>query len=248
MFTFFKKAIKMHQSEFDALAKPAFDHLMKWKAYVVECSLNYPMPSLDAVQAIERGTERMSSSLLDNIRQLDDCLKLNGTLFTIFINLEGCIHRFKSVPDGPAFQNLGAQVQKAEALLEKLKSKHITSSTGDTRKDQTDYLISLLKDADLNVRMGAAEALGKTKDRRAFEPLVASLKDRDEDRFVRAVAAGALGKLKDVRAVELLISALRDEDSPVRFNAAWALEEITGQNFGQNSERWQEWWEKNKTK
>ena len=117
-----------------------------------------------------------------------------------------------------------------------------------------DRLILGLKHKDPVVRLNATTALGKTKDARAFEPLIAALKDekysvrrnaadalvsigppavepliaalKDKDSSVRSGAAGALGKIKDARAVEPLIAALKDENSNVRSDAADALVSI----------------------
>ncbi|HHT9109043.1 MAG TPA: HEAT repeat domain-containing protein, partial [Candidatus Wunengus sp. YC64] len=71
---------------------------------------------------------------------------------------------------------------------------------------------------------GAAEALGKIKDARAVEPLIAALKD--EYQYVRKWTAYALGEIKDARAVEPLIAALKDEYQYVREGAAEALGKI----------------------
>ena len=58
----------------------------------------------------------------------------------------------------------------------------------------------------------------------------------------------ALAGIKDNNAEACLIIALRDKDLNVRANAAWALKEITGEDFGENAKKWQEWREKNKEK
>lgn len=139
-------------------------------------------------------------------------------------------------------------------------------------------LIAALKDKDWNIRKGAASALGDIKDPRAIEPLIATLKDKNQNVPVRMMVAKALGRTKDPRAVEPLIAALKDENSDVRSNVAKALGEIgkpgiealiaalkdedsevrwkavlalgviTGQNFGLDPAKWQEWWEENKGK
>lgn len=107
-------------------------------------------------------------------------------------------------------------------------------------------LIIALKHKDSGVRIEAATALGGIGDLRALEPLIKAL--RDKDWIVREYAAWALGALKDVRAVEPLIKALGDEVEVVRENAAEALRKITEKDFNQDRNKWQEWWEKNKTK
>jgi HEAT repeat protein len=68
----------------------------------------------------------------------------------------------------------------------------------------------------------AAEALGRIRDPRAVEQLIAALKD--EEIGVREAAAKALGEISDPRAVEPLIAALRDKE--VREAAAKALDKL----------------------
>jgi len=59
-------------------------------------------------------------------------------------------------------------------------------------------------------------------------------------------AAEAFGELKDPRAVEPLISALEGENSWVREEAAKALANITGKDFGEDDTKWESWWHENK--
>jgi len=84
---------------------------------------------------------------------------------------------------------------------------------------------ALREDTDPKVRALAAEALGKTRDSRAVEPLVSAL--RDTDIPTRSQAAKGLGTLKNTRGVEPLISILSDEkEFVVRFCSVIALGEI----------------------
>ena len=75
----------------------------------------------------------------------------------------------------------------------------------------------------------------------AVEPLIEALKDSNWK--VREAAAWALGEIKNTRAVEPLIQALKDSDKGVREAAAWALRTITGMEFGEDSDRWMQWWQ-----
>ncbi|MCZ6689829.1 MAG: HEAT repeat domain-containing protein [Planctomycetota bacterium] len=91
-------------------------------------------------------------------------------------------------------------------------------------------LITLLGDKIVSVRQFAAAALGKFGDKRAVEPLVATLWE-DRSRDVREMAAEALGDIADERAVKPLVAALKDDDFGfddhiVRVSAAYALGSI----------------------
>jgi HEAT repeat protein len=83
--------------------------------------------------------------------------------------------------------------------------------------------IAALKNDDPSARWQAAMALGDAKDKRAIEPLVAALSDKDSG--VRMEATWALVKFS-ASAVEPLITALNGDDPNGRMNAAEALGEI----------------------
>ena len=70
-------------------------------------------------------------------------------------------------------------------------------------------------------RRNAAWALGAIDDRRAVEPLVQTLRDREP--AVREQAAWALGAIDDSAAVQPLVGSLKDDDYRVRKQSAWAL-------------------------
>jgi HEAT repeat protein len=122
----------------------------------------------------------------------------------------------------------------------------------------------------------AARALGKIKDPRAVEPLIAFFKEKyhsrggyeaaawalGELRDPHAVpilcadilvlytrgggeSATALGKIKDPRTVPVLIEALKYQDKR-RSSSAWALQNITGKDFGEDRSKWRMWLEENK--
>jgi len=100
--------------------------------------------------------------------------------------------------------------------------------------------IESLRSQEPSVRWEAARRLGEVKDVRAVIPLIGAL--TDEHPYTRRRAAVSLGKIQDFRAVEPLIKSLRDEDAFVQKYALESLTSITGQKFGSDPKKWQEWW------
>jgi HEAT repeat protein len=92
------------------------------------------------------------------------------------------------------------------------------------KKRDVEGLLKALGYKGKNVRLSAAEALGKIQDAMTVGPLIRALKDKDSD--VRGKAIWALGEIGDAKAVGPLIWALKDNDSGVRERAKWALGEI----------------------
>lgn len=137
-------------------------------------------------------------------------------------------------------------------------------------------LIAALKDKDSDVRMIVVEALMKIKDPRVVKPLISALKDKnasvrrnaeialvkigkptvdlliaalmDTNADIRRKAAYMLADIKDPRAIGPLIVVLQDNDKDVQLAATYALQQITGQDLGEDPVKWQEWWEENKAK
>ena len=119
------KKIKIAKSEFEELGSPLADNLSEWQRHVVECSLNYPMPSMQAVNAIELGTRELPDDVLAKIGRLDDVLQLGGSLAADSRSLADLLKQFKASPDGPGFQRLGETVGKLNKRLDSLRKKHI---------------------------------------------------------------------------------------------------------------------------
>jgi HEAT repeat protein len=92
------------------------------------------------------------------------------------------------------------------------------------RPSESEELLRLLGDFQPFRRVTAAEVLGRWKETRAFEPVVALLQDSSEG--TREIALEALGHLGDARAVPHLIRSLADPAPPVRRAAGAALERI----------------------
>jgi HEAT repeat protein/sRNA-binding regulator protein Hfq len=130
-------------------------------------------------------------------------------------------------------------------------------------------IIDLLGDPNFNVREKTVEALGYLGDTIAILPLINALRDVNPD--VRGAAATALSFIRDPRAIPSLYSLLKDENttvrekarsslrlhtelkqlidglsdqsSTVRENASYVLWLLTGKDFGNDPEKWKQWYE-----
>lgn len=90
--------------------------------------------------------------------------------------------------------------------------------------DDFEWLLHKLKNWDFITRARAAEALGKTGDARAVEPLCQALNDENE--YVCRQAIGALGDIGNPSAIEPLLSFLNHSDEWIRETVAEALGKI----------------------
>jgi len=70
----------------------------------------------------------------------------------------------------------------------------------------------------------------------------------NENRHARFRIAEALAHSKDPATVDVLIGALKDQDSSVKSAAAKSLKKITGQDYGEDVRKWEEWRAKDKLK
>lgn len=111
-------------------------------------------------------------------------------------------------------------------------------------KRSSELFIDALSDENEIVREAAVIVQRIVKDKRAVSHLINCLKDPSKD--VRVETAWALKEIGDRRAVKALIETLDDKELLVRIRVESALEDITGQKFGKDIAKWQEWWARNK--
>ncbi len=97
-------------------------------------------------------------------------------------------------------------------------------STSNADTTVVNALIGRLKDDDADVRVAAAQSLGKLEDPRAVPGLIGAL--RDPEAKVRAAAAESLGQFDDPRAITGLTALLADTNVEVRKHALDALSEF----------------------
>ncbi|MBI3273002.1 MAG: HEAT repeat domain-containing protein [Planctomycetes bacterium] len=105
-------------------------------------------------------------------------------------------------------------------------------------------LLQRLDDTSFTVRNEAVRALAVLGSPEAVNDILAKTL-HDEYFLVRLNSAVALAHIKDPRAIEPLIGLLADTEKPVRKEAAYALENITGQKLGESPSAWRSWWDAN---
>lgn len=77
-------------------------------------------------------------------------------------------------------------------------------------------------------------------------PMISALSNLELHSPVRKLLINALGDLKSHLAIDSLIVLLNEEDHEIRKSVAKALNKITKESFGQDTEKWQHWWKNNK--
>ncbi len=97
-----------------------------------------------------------------------------------------------------------------------------------------------LDDPEAQVRIAACQAWVDHRGEQAVARL-AGLLGSDVDQDVRLAAARALGKTGSQAAVAPLGQALEDRDPAMQYRAVRSLEEVTGENLGDDVDRWQQY-------
>ena len=103
----------------------------------------------------------------------------------------------------------------------------------------TPVLKAALNDPDTDVRLAACEAWGKRGDSDAAE-LLAEVVQQDRNKEVRFAAARGLSHTRDPRAIQALGLLLDEDDIALQYRAVMALKEVTGQDLGNNAQKWSE--------
>lgn len=143
--------------------------------------------------------------------------------------------------------SLGNISEKLESILETIIG-YATGLDWDRLLDFNRRLAVLIRAFDSEHwadRKQAAETLRRIGPEEGVVPALIKALLRDESQYVRKAAAEVLGKIgpEAKEAVPALIKALKDKIEDVRKAVALALNAITGQDFGEDASRWQEWWE-----
>ncbi len=113
-------------------------------------------------------------------------------------------------------------------------------------------IVERLDDEDERVRLEAARTLQRIHTEDAVQPLLDRIAEPvigmdddlpgESDPQVRAEAAHALGQYAQPQVIEGLIRALDDRQLAVNIAARQSLRTLTGQDFGEDSAAWLDWY------
>jgi HEAT repeat protein len=135
-------------------------------------------------------------------------------------------------------QQLTAEIQREEDPLLRAE---IVRTLSFYPCDGSDRVLRVaLNDPDADVRMAACAGWGKRGNAEAAR-LLAGVLSGDINHDVRFAAARALAHAHDPAAVTALAAALEDGDPAMQYRAVESLREVTGQDLGNNVDRWREY-------
>jgi HEAT repeat protein len=122
------------------------------------------------------------------------------------------------------------------------------ASAARLRQDRrfVDELFAALSARPPAVREAAAQALAVLADARLVTRLQKLAGDRETEQAVRQIALWTLGRCGSKQAARVLLDHLACDVEPLRLAAASALHDLSGQDFGTDVGRWQNWWERHK--
>lgn len=133
---------------------------------------------------------------------------------------------------------LSELIEKDDRVLVRL---HATQLLGELDPASSlSAVAAATQDRESDVRVAACRVYGKMKTDDALTQLGAVLQ-RDQQADVQIAAVRAIGQFKDPRAAQILQFALESEQPALQLAAADSLKSITGQKFGNDIPKWQEY-------
>ena len=109
-----------------------------------------------------------------------------------------------------------------------------------------DELFAALSSNRPAIREAAAQALAVTADVSMVTRLDKLAANSDADTSVRQIALWTLGRCGTRPAARALLDHLKDNNETLRRAAVSALRDLSGQDYGLDPARWQDWWDQHK--
>jgi HEAT repeat protein len=109
-----------------------------------------------------------------------------------------------------------------------------------------DELFAALSSNRPAIREAAAQALAATADASMVTRLDKLAANPDAEASVRQIALWTLGRCGTRQAARALLDHLKDDNETLRRAAVSALRDLSGQDYGFDSARWQAWWDQHK--
>jgi HEAT repeat protein len=227
---------------------------MRWAEQDVIIGGEQTSPGMEAAKALAKIDASGANALIPFLKDRNKDIRLN------------VVRALVTMRDKRTVQALSNTLEADSYYLVRIEAAEALGLIGD--RLAVESLIRALRDDDRLVQEKAAWALGVIGDARAVSPLIDALKPAPK-RFktintgsgstrvevvdhihlaVRRSAVKALGKIKDMRSVGPLIVVLREKELFFHKDVEKALKDITGMDFGDEPEKWQEWWDKRKVK
>ena len=135
-------------------------------------------------------------------------------------------------------QDLARELQKEDDPILRAEILRALAAYGGPAADA--MLRAALNDPDASVRDVVCTAWGKKGDAAAAK-LLSGVLNGDIDKDVRMAAARALGHCHEPAAIAALGTALEDPDPAMQHLAVTSLQQITGQNLGNEVDRWRQY-------
>jgi len=105
-------------------------------------------------------------------------------------------------------------------------------------------LRSLIKSKKIKKNIAVISALVRLGSPKVFKELEQGL--AHSDRKVRHQIIGELAKIRDKRSIMVLINALNEKDYFLKIEVREGLRILTGKDFGDQPENWEQWWKQSR--
>ncbi len=135
-------------------------------------------------------------------------------------------------------QQLAGQIKHEQDPLIRAQ---IVRTLGEYPSPTSDVILrAAVKDGDNDVRVAACDSWGK-RDTVEAATTLAGVLNGDLDHDVRLAAARAMAPLHQQVAINALGDALEDKDPAMQYRAVLSLRQITGQDLGNDVNKWREY-------